>query len=47
MGEVGEEEGRVFLDMVRVMLKWRPEERLTARGVLETEWMRIWGLSAL
>ncbi|KAK3904513.1 Serine/threonine-protein kinase spk-1 [Staphylotrichum tortipilum] len=33
MGELGEEEGRAFLEMVRGMLAWRPEDRLTTRGV--------------
>lgn len=39
-----EEEKAAVLGMLRSMLAFEPEERLTARGVLECEWMVKWAL---
>jgi len=47
LGLIGAEEAHVFLDMVRRMLTFDPEERLTTRQVLETEWMIKWALPEL
>lgn len=43
---VGSEEKEVFLDMLKWMLAWRPEERPSAKQVLETRWMREWAIPA-
>ena len=36
-----------LLAMVKGILAFRPDERLTAMEVLGSEWMRRWGLPAL
>ena len=36
---------RLLVEM-RAMLVWSGEERSTARGVMETEWMKTWALLA-
>ena len=41
---VGEEEKAAFLDMIRSMLSFQPEERATIQGVLNSEWMKKWAL---
>ncbi|CAN8105061.1 unnamed protein product [Discula destructiva] len=49
-GTVGifeEEEARAILELMRGMLKFRPEERLTVDEVLESEWMVKWALPQL
>lgn len=40
----GEEEKAAFLDMMRSMLSFQPEKRVTIQGVLNSEWMRRWAL---
>ena len=40
----GEEEKAAFLDMIRSMLSFQPEERATIQGVLNSEWMKKWAL---
>lgn len=42
--EIGEEEKAAFLDLMRQMLVYRPEERLTADQVLQSDWMVRWAL---
>ena len=34
------EEQRDFLEFVRCMLQWRPEDRLTAKQLLEHPWLK-------
>lgn len=46
-GVFEEDEVKAFLALIRGMLRFRPEERLTAEQVLETEWMTNWALPAL
>lgn len=41
---ITEEEKKAIFQMIRGMLKFRPAERLTAKQVLDTEWMRKWAL---
>ncbi|RDH36360.1 protein kinase-like protein [Aspergillus welwitschiae] len=43
-GAIEEEEKAVFLDVIRRMLAFRPEERPTAKDVLESEWIAKWAL---
>lgn len=42
--EIEEDEKAAFLDLIRRMLSFRPEERPTAEGVLMSEWMVKWAL---
>ncbi|PWY92146.1 kinase-like protein [Aspergillus heteromorphus CBS 117.55] len=42
--ELGEDEAAAFLDLMRRMLVFRPEGRLTADEVLQSEWMVKWAL---
>lgn len=44
MGEFDGEETAAFLDLMRRMLTFRPEERPTAREVLQSRWMVEWVL---
>lgn len=44
---VSVEERRAFEAMHRMMLVFRPQERGTVKQVLESEWMRDWGMPAL
>ncbi|KAI0415333.1 protein kinase [Xylaria grammica] len=44
VGVFGDDETRAFLSLMRGMLKFGPEERLTIEGVLESEWMKKWAL---
>lgn len=44
MGEFDAEETAAILDLMRRMLAYRPEERLTADDVLRSEWMTRWAL---
>lgn len=39
-----EEEIAAILDLMRRMLVFRPEDRITAEGVLQSEWMVKWAL---
>jgi serine/threonine protein kinase len=41
---MGEEERDAFFEMVRGMLVFKPGDRLSARQVLATEWMRKWAI---
>jgi serine/threonine-protein kinase SRPK3 len=43
-GTFEEEETRAILDLIRGMLKFRPEDRLTVDEVLKSEWMVKWAL---
>lgn len=43
-GVFGQEETRAILDLMRGMLTFRPEERLTIEEVLGSEWMVKWAL---
>jgi serine/threonine protein kinase len=43
-GTFDEQETRAILDLVRGMLRFRPEERLTIHEVLKSEWMVKWAL---
>jgi serine/threonine protein kinase len=44
-GEIEESEKSAFLDLMRRMLSFRPEERPTAEEVLMSDWMVKWALS--
>ncbi|KJK67857.1 Eukaryotic elongation factor 5A hypusine DNA-binding OB fold [Aspergillus parasiticus SU-1] len=44
MGEIDGEETAAILDLMRRMLTFRPEERPTAREVLQSRWMVDWVL---
>ncbi|SMY24981.1 unnamed protein product [Zymoseptoria tritici ST99CH_1A5] len=46
-GSFGEDETRAILDLIRGMLRFRPEERLTIEDVLRSEWMLNWALPEL
>lgn len=41
---MGEEEVGAFCEMIRGMLRWRPEERLNIKEVMGITWMQRWGL---
>ncbi|KGO36046.1 hypothetical protein PEX1_013060 [Penicillium expansum] len=43
-GEIEEDEKAAFLDLMRRMLSFRPEERPTAEEVLMSDWMVKWAL---
>ncbi|KAF7520782.1 hypothetical protein G7054_g12665 [Neopestalotiopsis clavispora] len=45
-GVFGEDETRAFLDLMRAMLRFRPEDRLPINQVLESEWISKWALPA-
>lgn len=47
MEDVGEDEETVLLAMLRAMLVYTPEGRLTAAEILESEWMQKWALPVL
>ncbi|KAI1038053.1 hypothetical protein LB505_001490, partial [Fusarium chuoi] len=42
--QMDNDESHAFLDMIKGMLRFRPEERLTADQVLRSEWMSKWAL---
>ncbi|EXL83890.1 hypothetical protein FOPG_03488 [Fusarium oxysporum f. sp. conglutinans race 2 54008] len=42
--KLDDEESRAFLDMIKGMLRFRPEECMTADQVLRSEWMSKWAL---
>ncbi|KAL4948538.1 kinase-like domain-containing protein [Aspergillus filifer] len=42
--EIEKDEVAAFLDLMRRMLAYRPEDRLTAEEVLRSEWMVKWAL---
>ena len=39
MGAFDEEETRMILSLIRGMLRFKPEDRLTTQEVLKSEWM--------
>ncbi|KAK8064515.1 protein kinase [Apiospora phragmitis] len=43
-GVFGEEETKGILDLMRGMLRFKPEERMTIQEVLQSEWMTKWAL---
>ena len=47
MGTFGDEETVAILDLMRGMIKFRPEERMTIHEVLESDWMVRWALPQL
>lgn len=47
MDDVGEDEKTALFAMLKAMLAFRPDGRLTAAEILETEWMRKWALPLL
>lgn len=47
VGAFGVEESQAILDLLRDMLKFGPEERLTIHQVLRSEWMVKWALPEL
>ncbi|KAL3480486.1 kinase-like domain-containing protein [Aspergillus californicus] len=47
MEDVGEDEKNALLTMVRGMLAFRPDERLTATEIMESEWMLRWAFPVL
>lgn len=44
LGEFGEEEKAALFVMLKSMMKFEPEKRLTAEQILNSEWMTKWGL---
>jgi serine/threonine-protein kinase SRPK3 len=42
MAEMSEGEKHDFLDLMRSMLAFRPEDRILAKEVLESAWMKKW-----
>ncbi|VZH88908.1 unnamed protein product [Fusarium fujikuroi] len=42
--KLDDEESRAFLNMIKGVLRFRPEERMTADQVLRSDWMRKWAL---
>lgn len=44
MGVFGDEEARAILELMRGMLRFKPEERMTIHEVLQSEWMTKWAL---
>lgn len=46
-GVFGEEETHAILDLIKGMLKFRPEERLTIDEVLSSKWLGQWALPQL
>lgn len=46
-GVFDEDEARAILDLMRGMMRFRPEERLTINKVLQSEWMVKWALPSL
>ena len=47
MEEIGDEEKAALLSMLKAMLAFRPEERLTAKDVLKCQWVKDWALPEL
>lgn len=45
--EVRDEERDALVAMLRAMLVFRPEERLTAEEVMGSRWMRDWAVPGL
>lgn len=47
LGVFGEQETHLIFDLMRKMLRFRPEERLTTQEILKSEWMVKWALPEL
>ncbi|KAF5019605.1 hypothetical protein F66182_8391 [Fusarium sp. NRRL 66182] len=47
MKPMSEEEKEAFIDMMKRIITFRPEERITAKELLETRWMKKWALPEL
>ena len=47
MEEIGEVETTALFEMLKTMLAFHPEQRSSAKEVLESEWMRKWALPEL
>lgn len=47
MEEVGEQEKRALFVMLKGMLAYDPQLRPTAGALLDSEWMRKWGIPEL
>jgi len=47
MEQVGEEEKAAFFDMIKAMIVYKPEERMTAAEVRQSEWMTKWAMPEL
>ncbi|KAK4208989.1 Serine/threonine-protein kinase [Rhypophila decipiens] len=46
MEVMGQEEAHAFMDMLKTMVVWRPEERPTAEDFMDMEWMKKWAIPA-
>ena len=46
MAEMDDEEKQAFLELMRSMLKFQPEDRVSAQQVLESRWMQNWAKPA-
>jgi serine/threonine protein kinase len=44
---MGNEEKEAFLGLIKSVLKYRPDERISADEILESEWMRRWAIPEL
>lgn len=44
--QMDEHEGCAFIEVIKGMLRFRPEERMTSEQVLRSDWMRKWALPA-
>jgi serine/threonine protein kinase len=47
METMGSEEKEAFLKLLRSMLAWRPNERISVEQVLQSEWMQKWAFPEL
>jgi serine/threonine-protein kinase SRPK3 len=47
LGEINEEEKNALITMLRAMMAYDPMERPSATEILESDWMKKWGLSDL
>jgi serine/threonine protein kinase len=46
MAEMGEEEKQAFLELMRSMLTFQPDDRPSAQQVLESNWVQKWAMPA-
>ncbi|KAM7215302.1 Serine/threonine-protein kinase [Rhypophila decipiens] len=46
MEVMGQEEAHAFMDMLKTMVVWRPQERPTAEDVVDMEWIKKWAIPA-
>ncbi|KAM0222994.1 hypothetical protein ACHAQD_003724 [Fusarium lateritium] len=47
MKPMSKDEKEAFLDMMKKMIAFRPEDRMTAKELLESRWMKQWALPEL